>query len=125
MKSPNNKVNDLEPVNNVDIVQRLFKQRKNLLKYPGTWVRPTKEADFEKLLERKGDILENLDDTIPTPDLERFVSIFYPAEIRKGEGFEPAQMDADDTLKYILGKQLSAPQFLFFVPLYTFYLCCC
>lgn len=103
MKSPNNKVNDLEPVNNVDIVQRLFKQRKNLLKYPGTWVRPTQETNFDKLL-------KDLDDTIPTPDLERFVSICFPAETRKGEGFEPTQMDADDILKNILGKDTFNPK---------------
>lgn len=96
-KSSNNKVNELEPVNDVDIVLRLFKQRKNLLKYPGTWVRPTKETSLDNLL-------KDLDDTIQTPDLERFVSIFFPAETRKGKEFEPTQMDADDILKNILGK---------------------
>jgi hypothetical protein len=40
-KSYNNKLNDLEPVNNTEVVLKLYRQRRNLMKYPSTWVRPS------------------------------------------------------------------------------------
>lgn len=144
-RSYNNKINELEPVNNTEVVLKLYRQRKNLMTYPSTWVRSSKlsaETGPLTTVDASGTVVvnndnntlyggkwgpltvalegkKNYDETLQKlkmgannskAELDRFVESFFPDVTRKGKGYEPTELDANDIITYVLGKDTFNPK---------------
>lgn len=144
-RSYNNKVNELEPVNTTEVVLKLYRQRKNLMTYPSTWVRSsTMSAESGTLttVDASGTVVVNNDNSTlyggkwdplaaalegkknydealqklkmgannSKAEVDRFVESFFPDVTRKGKGYEPTELDANDIITYVLGKDTFNPK---------------